>query len=343
MRTALLCLVSASVVMWVALLGGCASMHQTQDDVYMRLSGGRLEQWKSVRDASALHWPFAWAAVAAYQDADDPKRKPLTITSECPEPHAYLKTHGWELWEELPLLKTPPAPGSAAEEMLRAHLRAEVWSNATERKVIVAFGGTAATSWQDWKANLRWFLEWLPPADEYAVVTNTFVPEFASAWRVRSRDPKNEWMNSASVIATGHSLGAGLAERFAYALSPDRGVPEVKEVYGFDPSPVSGKRESKDWKKRANGLTIYRIYNRGEILATVRSTLMLVENPPEGQHQTWIDIRYRDNWTWRTLLPDGSVHAHGMFDLACFMKEKMETSAPEQPAAAATYSPNPDR
>jgi hypothetical protein len=227
--------------------------------------------------------------------------------------------------------------------MLRVHLRAEVWSNATERKVIVAFGGTAAASWQDWKANLRWFLEWLFPPDEYGVVTKTFVPEFARAWRARSSQPGNEWMSSVPVIATGHSLGGGLAERFAYALSRESGVPEVKEVYAVDPSPVSGKRESKDWESRANGLTIYRIYNRGEILASVRSIFMLVEKPPQGQGQRWIDIRYRDNWTWRTLLPDGSVHAHSLFDLACFMKEKMEAGAPERPVAAVTYSPDPDR
>ena len=52
--------------------------------------------------------------------------------------------------------------------------------------------------------------------------------------------------------------------------------------------------------------------------------LALAEDPPERQGQHWIDIRYRDKWSWRTLLPSGSVHAHGMYDLACFMKSKMD-------------------
>lgn len=42
-------------------------------------------------------------------------------------------------------------------------------------------------------------------------------------------------------------------------------VPSVKEVYAFDPSPVSGKRDSPGYEELAKGLTSYRIYNRGEL------------------------------------------------------------------------------
>ena len=128
-------------------------------------------------------------------------------------------------------------------------------------------------------------------------------------------------MTSVPLVATGHSLGAGLAERFAYSLKAQEGIPGVKEVYAFDPSPVSGKRTVPGWRQQAKGLTIYRIYNRGEILASVRSILALAEDPPEGQGQRWIDIRYLSHWSWRAALPAGSVHAHGVYDLACFMKE----------------------
>jgi hypothetical protein len=62
--------------------------------------------------------------------------------------------------------------------------------------------------------------------------------------------------------------------------------------------------------------------NRGETLASLRSLLQL-GNPSNERAQglTWIDIRYRDGWTWRTLLPAGSAHAHGLYNLACFMKK----------------------
>lgn len=326
MQIALLSALVLLLGMWAAVVAGLDSMRQTENDVYRRLSGGRLRPWLSVSEASGLHWPYAWAAVAVYQDSDDPKRKPLKATPECPEPHAFLTSNGWRLWEELPLLKTPSPPGTASYEMRRVHLRAEVWSSEQERKVIVAFGGTAAASLQDWRSNLRWFLGPFPRHDAFDILTRTFVPAFAKAYRSRIDQPEGEWMTSMQVIVTGHSLGGGLAERFAYSLNADYGIPPAKEVYAFDPSPVSGKRSVKDWEKQARGLTILRIYNRGEILASIRSIFAIVEDPPNRQGQTWIDVRYRENWTWRTLLPSGSVRAHGMYALACFMKEHMHAT-----------------
>jgi hypothetical protein len=329
MRIALLSALLVLIAIWVVPVIFLPSMHQTENDVYRRFSGGRLGQWLSVSQASALHWPYAWASVASYQDSDDPKRKPLKITPACPEPHAFLSKSGWSLWEELPLLKTPNSPGTASYEIYRVHLRPEVWSSEMERKVVVAFAGTAAASLQDWKSNFRWLLARFYPQDAFEVLTDTFVPEFVKAYRERSEQPGGNWLKTAQVVATGHSLGGGLAERFAYSLNADYGIPTVKEVYAFDPSPVSGKRSVKGWEKQARGLTIYRIYNRGEILASVRSLFALVEKPPIEEGQTWIDIRYRDNWTWRTLLPSGTVHAHGMFDLACFMKKSLNTDKTE--------------
>lgn len=302
------------------------SMRQTQEEVYRRFSNGQLSPWLSVSEASTLHWPYAWAAVASYQDSDDPKRKPLKTTPECPEPHAFLSRAGWSLWEELPLLKTPSSPGTASYEIRRVHLRPEVWSSEKEGKVIVAFAGTAAASLQDWKSNFRWVLAPFPRHDAFDVLTTTFVPEFVNAYRKRRDQPGGEWLKTAQVISTGHSLGAGLAERFAYSLNAKYGIPRVKDVYAFDPSPVSGKRSVEGWEEQARGLTIYRIYNRGEILASIRSIFALIEKPPIREGQTWIDIRYRDNWTWRTLLPSGTVHAHGMYDLACFMKKHLDAT-----------------
>lgn len=326
MRWTVLAGAAAALAASSVLLSGCAGLEQTQNDVYLREAGGKLEPWKGVSEASAMHWPYAWTAVAAYQDSDDPKRSPLETSSACPEPHILLTQRGWTHWTELPSLK--PRDGEpyaeAAARMRAHHLRAEVWSNEQTRQVVVAFGGTAATSLDDWKANLRWVLRFSASEDEYTVLTDVFVPAFVDAYRKRRDESGGEWLKDANVIAAGHSLGGGLSQRFAYSLEASSGIPVVREVYAFDPSPVSGKRSSPNFSAQARGLVIFRIYNRGEVLASLRS-LVRLGNPSDerNQGQKWIDIRYRDNWSWRTLLPFGTVHAHGMHDLAKFMARNL--------------------
>lgn len=310
-------------------LSGCVSFGQEEIEVYKRESGERLKPWVSVQEAALLHWPYAWSAVAAYQDSDDPKRKPLNTTPECPEPHDFLSKQGWTRWDKLPSLrKVEGEPQPASDQMRSVHLRSEVWSSAKDNKVIVAFGGTAAASLEDWKANMRWFLAPFNSPDAYEVLTDVFVPQFVMEYERKSKEPGGEWLRTAQVVATGHSLGGGLAQRFAYSIKRGHDVPGVTEVYAFDPSPVSGKRSVPDFEKQASGLIINRIYNRGETLASVRSILQLANKKnARNQGQTWVDIRYKSHWTWRTLLPSGSVHAHGMYDLACFMKQHLPPSA----------------
>lgn len=249
-----------------------SSFNQKSSEVYRRESGGTLEPWKTTADASAIHWPFTWASVSAYLHVED--GKDLKVTPACPEPHQFLRSRGWELWEELSRVGRKSTPNNDLEKQMQAaHLRAEVWSNKAEKKAIVAFGGTAAMA--DIAANARWFLPFGEPT-AYEVLTNSYVPAFIEAYKKRASEPDGDWLKRAQVISTGHSLGGGLAQRFAYSLVPTPDVPGVKEVYGFNPSPVSGKRGVKGFAKQANGLTIYRIYNRREILATVRSILQWV-------------------------------------------------------------------
>lgn len=318
-QTAIICSMAAVIV------AGCSSFNQTSSEVYLRESGGTLKPWKSTAEASAIHWPFAWASVSAYlHEADG---KDIEVTEVCPEPHEFLRSRGWELWEKLPRVGRKSIPKTTLEKrMQEVHLRVEVWSSKAANTVIVAFGGTAAMA--DIGANARWFLPFGEP-DAYDVLTDSYVPAFISAYESRASTPDGDWLKHARVISTGHSLGGGLAQRFAYSLIPTPDVPGVKEIYGFNPSPVSGKRDVEGFAERAKDLTIYRIYNRGEVLATVRSILQW-GNPgnERNQGQTWIDIRYVNDWSWWTLLPDGWIKAHAMHQLACFMKDHLPNADP---------------
>jgi hypothetical protein len=71
-----------------------------------------------------------------------------------------------------------------------------------------------------------------------------------------------------------HSLGGGLAQEFAYSLPVGTfDAPRATKVYAFDPSPATGflsvKRATRNENKK--GLKTDRIYERGEVLAILRS------------------------------------------------------------------------
>lgn len=302
-------------------LAGCASFGQGPDHVYARVNSLTLKPWKTAEKASAMHWPYAWASLSAYLHKEDGKE--LDITPECPEPHEFLgRTMKWDLWTELPRVGSMSTPKNDLERRLHeVHLRAEVWSNKEANTVIVAFGGTA--SLVDWWANSRWF-SFSDEPDAYDVVSDHYLPAFVSAFKARANT--EAWLKTARVVSAGHSLGGGIAQRFAYSLGRNYEIPTVKEVYAFNSSPVSGKRETD--MINAKGMTIYRIYSRGEILAGVRSILQLM-NPMNirNEGQRWVDVRYAGNWSLKTLLPTGWVDAHGMQDLACFMKSQLPAGA----------------
>jgi pimeloyl-ACP methyl ester carboxylesterase len=71
------------------------------------------------------------------------------------------------------------------------------------------------------------------------------------------------------MLTAGHSLGGGLAQQAAYAH------PEIKYVVAFDPSPVTGFRSVPEPSRTVNrqGIIIDRVYERGEILAYIRTFL----------------------------------------------------------------------
>jgi hypothetical protein len=85
----------------------------------------------------------------------------------------------------------------------------------------------------------------------------------------------------------------------------------VKQVYAFDPSPVTGfysvpKRLRNENKK---AMRIDRIYERGEILAILRSLTSLIYKP-SANNPTIRGVRYAVFPAWN------AIAAHSMIELA---------------------------
>ena len=178
-------------------------------------------------------------------------------------------------------------------------LYVEVWEKDSSPPVVaVVFRGTETTSWKDWVSNFRWLLRFIPfYPDQYTVVAQTVGKEVLDDLNRKIADGKEQY-KEIRIITTGHSLGGGLAQHLAYSLpqtsSPDgKLLPRVSNVYGFDPSPVTGWYSVGRQLRTANakGLEIDRVFEHGEILAYLRLVLRYI-NPPNVSDPSIREIRY---------------------------------------------------
>lgn len=135
-------------------------------------------------------------------------------------------------------------------------LEYHVWRRGCSEAVI-AFRGTDFNEIGDWLSNFRWFVS-RSLFDQYDQVQEA-VPDIVDhIYRSGCRP--------STIIATGHSLGGGLAQHAAY--SDDR----IRYVYAFDPSPVTAffAIPIPDRSAATKDLGIDRIYQSGEILSLPR-------------------------------------------------------------------------
>jgi hypothetical protein len=249
--------------------------------------------------------PFAQLSAAAYEallkakdDGTDPPRSNADIG---------LINEGWNRWKNFPL----PAD---QDKFRKYNLRVEVWDNRSLNEVVVTFGGTDPTKLADWFANFRWFIPHHP--DEYTQVVTGFQPLFAKEYQRLLTNPDHAFLANAKLCATGHSLGGGLAQEFAYSIPKVAGVPRVTKVYAFDPSPVTGyysvESDLRDSNKQS--LAIDRIYQRREILAILRSFVNLIHRP-SAEAPVVREVRYALFTGWNP------VHRHSISELSdCLAK-----------------------
>jgi hypothetical protein len=152
--------------------------------------------------------------------------------------------------------------------------------------------------------------------DQYSLVAQRVGQEFVDRLVKDKPGIKSTGGPEVRIVATGHSLGGGLAQHFAYSMPPTSrdgtSLPRASSVYAFDPSPVTGWFSVDSALRTANakGLKIDRAFEHGEILAYARLLLSYV-NPPSPADPGIREVRY--NFV-------GSVNpfkSHSMRFLAC--------------------------
>jgi hypothetical protein len=256
---------------------------QTEQQVVVRPVGARfLVPFPRPDLAAQEHWEYAWLSVAAYG-----RTVPVLAggTSVSDIARARLTGVGWVPWQAFTDAELHGA-------ISRHHLRVEVWEkvDANAVKIAVAFGGSVFTSLQDWRSNLRWFRRTLN--DEYTEVVERLIPQFLAALSRRmALDPRR--YRRVTIIATGHSLGGGLAQQFACSLREPPDFPRVSHVYVFDSSPVTGYSTVAETRRTHNcqDLSIDRIYERGDLFAVLRS-LTSAFVPPSSVNPAIRGTRY---------------------------------------------------
>ena len=253
---------------------------QTPDDVVTREPGKRLlGAPKPVATEANKDLEFAWMSQSAYEKIGQGNTPDADSSSD-----KALKDAGWTLWPNFP-------DDGLLQQISKSHLRVQVWANPASKSVAVAFGGTVFKNCADWRSNLRWFLP--TKNDEYSAVVRELAPRFIEKFLEQAQEMEWAFLKQATFYSTGHSLGGGLAQQFAYALPLNDRVPRVKQVFALDPSPVTGfysvNKNTRDQNK--NGLKIDRIYERREILAIARSLMSFIY-PPTSINPTIRQVRY---------------------------------------------------
>ncbi len=218
---------------------------------------------------------------------------------------------GWERYELPDLPKTP-------KWKYRVNgLGCEVWVKQRTRArhlAVIVFRGTDVTEIGDWISNVRWLRRALPLRyllwplnffiwDEYDQ-TRELIPSLVE-------NIQRDYGDDVTIIATGHSLGGGLAQLAGYASK------RVRVVYAFDPSPVTAYYDIPKANRDANkvGMRIYRIYERGEILHYLRGILKAVY-PVSYKDPKIVEVKYNLIELENKIDLDACVHRHNMRKLA---------------------------
>ena len=242
-------------------LAGCASQPETKVAVGI---GTAAYAPHPAKPYAVLYKPYAQMASLAYTDA------PFLNANTCPDA-AKLRASGTD--DDIAAAAMADALARAGWLCRFGHvgpygckagtprcldgLEYHVWRRRDCGTAVVAFRGTDFNEIGDWLTNFRWFLG--RRFFDFYDQTQVAVPDIIKALYAEGCRPR-------TIVATGHSLGGGLAQHAAYA---DK---RIGYVYAFDPSPVTAFFGIPFPERSAatEDLGIDRVYESGEILSLPR-------------------------------------------------------------------------
>lgn len=280
----------------------------------------RSQPMTEVSEHAAAILPYAALANAVYCDAvlgqQDPKDKPDPACAHDDD----LRVFQWQLLRDYPRDGAAlPLNGSWRGLRFSVYFRDE--GAARPVTVGVAFRGTDFTSWTDWHSNLRWVL---PGRDQYDVVaeaTKSVIADSKDEIARRLGRTVTDW----HIVATGHSLGGGLAQLFAYKSD------EVRGAVVFDPSPVTGFHSCVTDDEVNCNVPIWRVYERKEVLAYLRAFTRLFY--PLSENITELEF---------DLLGGNIVANHSMPRFYSQLRAEVQRRPVPEVRQAALFAPRPD-
>lgn len=300
-------------MVWFRLLAvlGCAVLlqaclpSQTLTDVFVRNPYKEVRPLAAIRDGSvdpALRdlSQYALLAAAAYGDPD------FASGRGCP-----LRPMGSSRWQRVDGYSEATLPRDPENSRIRIPgIGYQLWRDLGakgRKRLALVFRGTDSGQWGDWYSNARWLTRLNPLTwDQYGQTRDLMkklIPELDRRFGKENYE----------LVSVGHSLGGGLAQHAAYV------TPVIRAVYAFDTSPVTASTSIDPAVKRRYraGLAIYRIYESGEVLSSLRWASRQVV-PLSGSNPRIAELRFNFRSTLRVDGKDsGPIAEHSIRQLAC--------------------------
>jgi hypothetical protein len=273
----------------------------TLEKGYARIAGllESVDDLKRGTTASDLFEAKYFAAMSAevYRLSGAPKAKKATPACDLGEILV-----GWRPLEASASVPDRPTDRNGSQARWDGTLSYGIWYRPVDPErfqVALVFRGTQ--TWGDWWSNTRWITKYLGAGWDQYDLARSIARHVAD--NLFTDYPDLEALGEPEFIAAGHSLGGGLAQHAGYAS------PLIKRVYSFNGTSVTGFYDIPDRDENKQGLRIYRISERGEILALLRA-FMKVIYPVVEKNPKIIEATY--NYGSR-----GLVTQHSIDDLAC--------------------------